>query len=166
MHQNYIKIGKALKTHGFKGNLKIEVEDIYIKDFDKCTYVFINNIPYFIEEKNIESEYIYIKFEDIESKEEAQLLCSQDIFLEKKQLNTLNQNLVENIIGYAVFDKQRKIGLVEEKIILPQQQLISIKIDKKEVFIPLNEIFVVEINHQQQKIILNLPENYLETFLS
>jgi len=97
MHQNYIKIGKALKTHGFKGNLKIEVEDIYIKDFDKCTYVFINNIPYFIEEKNIESEYIYIKFEDIESKEEAQLLCSQDIFLEKKQLITFIQSLDEMV---------------------------------------------------------------------
>ena len=67
-----IRIGKVLKTHGYKGNLKIYIDEFYMDDFEELSIIFINNLPYFITSKDINSEsQAIILLEEIDSKEKA-----------------------------------------------------------------------------------------------
>ena len=68
-----IKIGKVLKTHGFKGHLKVFIDEFYMHDFEEINAIFINQLPYFIQSKDINSDaQAILLLEDIDSKEKAQ----------------------------------------------------------------------------------------------
>lgn len=79
-----IKIGKVLKTHGFKGHLKVFIDEFYMNDFEDMKAVFINNLPYFILSKDINSEaQAIILLEEVDSKEKR-IPCREKIFLPKR----------------------------------------------------------------------------------
>jgi len=162
-----INIGKTLKTHGFNGSLKIVVNPLFLKEVVKSKYFFINKLPYFVE--NIQkagAEQFIVKFEDVNTKEAVQNLCNQSLYIDKKNIKNWQQNVSEKLlVDYKIYDNDKYIGIINEIVEMPQQILLSTTIENKEVLIPLNEDFMLEINEAEQKIILNLPENYLQIFL-
>ena len=81
MNMELIKIGKVLKTHGYKGHLKVFIDEFYMDDFEEMKAIFINNLPYFIVSKDINSDaQAIILLEDIDNKEKAHPLQGKYIF--------------------------------------------------------------------------------------
>ena len=65
-----IKIGKIGKTHGFKGHLKVLIDEFYMQDFEDMKVVFIQQLPYFILHKDINTtSQVIILLEDIDTKD-------------------------------------------------------------------------------------------------
>ena len=56
------------------------------------------------------------------------------------------------------------MGLIEDVREYPQQFLASIQYQEKEVLIPLNEAFIVEIDKTKKLLILDLPDGLLELY--
>ncbi|MEZ5037565.1 MAG: ribosome maturation factor RimM [Chitinophagales bacterium] len=167
MNNQNIQIGKVLKTHGTNGNLRVFIESLFIKEALKSKHFFINQLPYFVEsiQKSGEQEII-LKLEEVDSREVAQNLCGFEVLMDSQQVKKWKKQITdETLIHFTIYNQTQKIGKVLDILEMPQQIMLVTSIQKKEVLIPLNEDFLVEINPDEQKIVLNLPENYFEIFL-
>ncbi|MEM1320435.1 MAG: ribosome maturation factor RimM [Bacteroidota bacterium] len=169
----YITIGKTGKTHGVQGELKVHIEEEYLEDFARAEvlYLSINGkpIPYFVE--GLRSAAIpLVRLDEVETKEAAQRLVGKDILLPEEQLlkeeerewevETLE---FEFLSGYRLFEVERgEIGTIEEVVEFPQQEMAVVNYEGRELFIPLNEQLIEQIDEGKRTIHLRLPEGLLD----
>lgn len=167
MTSQNIQIGKVLKTHGTNGNLKVFIESLFLKEALKSKHFFINQLPYFVESiQKVGEQEIILKLEEVDSRETAQNLCGFEVLMDRQQIKKWKKQIIdETLINFTIYNQDLIIGKVQDILEMPQQIMLLTSINKKEVLIPLNEDFLVEINPNEQKIVLNLPENYFEIFL-
>jgi 16S rRNA processing protein RimM len=162
-----IKIGKVLKTHGYKGFLKIFIDAFYMDDFRAMNAIFVHDLPYFIASREINSESSAIlSLEEIDSKEKAQALQGKEIFARTEDLTEiLEEDVYADLEGYSILDdKLGNIGVVEAIVELPHQHLAKISKDQKEILVPLNDALIVEIDDSEKIIRMNLPDGLLDIF--
>ncbi|MBK9328679.1 MAG: 16S rRNA processing protein RimM [Sphingobacteriales bacterium] len=162
-----IRIGKVLKTHGYKGNLKIYIDEFYMDDFEELSIIFINNLPYFITSKDINSEsQAIILLEEIDSKEKAHPLQGKDIFAKDDDLTEiLDEEEYAHLAGYELTDRTAgTIGTIEKIVELPFQFMAQIFRDKKEILIPLNDDFILKIDEKKKIVEMKLPDGFLDVF--
>jgi 16S rRNA processing protein RimM len=166
--KDFVSIGKILKTHGLKGAVKVFIDPVYMSDFeDVLESVFINDLPYFIREKDINTDDQAIIFlEDIDTKESAQKLCGKEIKVPADQLSQVyEEDHYQAWIGYSVSDQQLgAIGQVAGIIEMPQQVMLQILYNKHQVLIPINDVFILKINKTKKEITTNLPDGFLDIF--
>jgi len=159
-----IKIGKVAKTHGFKGHLKVYIDEFYMADFEDIKAIFINNLPYFIINKDINSDsQAILLLEDINTKEKAQRLQGTPIFAkDDDRTEMLDGEVYDCLVGFEMYDiAAGKIGIIEEIMEMPFQFLAKIKKDDKDLLIPLNDDFIILIHEDQKRIEMQLPEGLL-----
>lgn len=162
-----IKIGKVGKTHGFKGHLKVFVDEFYMHDFKDINYLIINNLPYFISTKDINTNsQAIILLEDIDTKEKAQKLQGKEIFAKEDDLTEiLDGNEYDDLIGFEVIDKATGIiGNINEIVEMPFQIMAKVFYNEKEMLIPLNDDFIIKINERKKTVEMKLPNGFLEVF--
>jgi len=169
----YQSIGFTKKTYGVKGELKLNIEDRYLEDFAQADVLFLNiagrKIPYFLEYINFENPFT-LKFEDFDSKESAIELTGKEIFMRTADLLTEEEKVFE-VVGNLVFEKYIQfkikdktlgtIGIIEEIIEYPQQEMASLIFQEKEVLIPMNEALIVKIDAENKVIEMDLPAGLL-----
>jgi 16S rRNA processing protein RimM len=63
---------------------------------------------------------------------------------------------VDNTVGL--------IGEVKEVIEMPNYELAKVSYQNRIVMIPIHEDLVEEVNEEEKKIIMNLPEGFFEIF--
>ena len=162
-----IKIGKVLKTHGYKGHLKIFIEEFYMNDFGDMSAIFINQLPYFIQSKDINSNtQAIILLEDIDNKEKAHPLQNTTIFAKEDDITEIYvEESYDDFVGFTISDKTLGlIGEIAQVIELPHQFLAQVFIEKKEILIPLNEDFILKIDENKKTIDMQLPDGLLDIF--
>lgn len=54
-----------------------------------------------------------------------------------------------------------EIGHITEVLEMPQQEMAAVQYQGREVLIPLNEQFIIEVDHATQKVLMDLPEGLL-----
>ncbi len=166
------EVGKLGKTFGFDGTLKVRLESAFLPQLRAAEVVFIetsgNNLPYFLEQLTEDSPAT-IKFEDVNSKEEAQLIAGQKIYLEvaaedvKGPLGMTEISHWTDLIEFRLEDEKKgPIGIIQEIYELPQQWMASIDYQGEEILIPLNETFVKGIDPSDKVILTELPDGLLE----
>lgn len=165
---NYIKIGSLGKTHGLKGELKFRIDEEYIDDFNEVDVLFVkikgHYAPYFIE--SIRSSSI-IKFEDTNTKETANVLQHQSIFLKEEDVTIIadipEELLYQHLKGFKMIDDLLgDLGEIQTVEAYPQQEMAIINYNNNEVLIPLNEFIISKIDIDNQTVLVNLPEGLLE----
>ena len=162
-----IKIGKVLKTHGYKGHLKIFIDDFYMDDFEEISAVFINQLPYFIISKDINTEkQAIVLLEDIDNKEKAHPLQGKDIYAKDDDLTEiLEEEPYHDLAGFTISDKNMGIiGEITKVLELPHQFLAQVFKDEKEILIPLNDDFILNIDEKKKLIEMQLPDGLLDIF--
>lgn len=168
--QNYIHIGFTGKMHGLDGRLKLSSKEAYQEDFANLEVLFIEEkagaIPYFIENINFKSVPPLIKFEDINTREQAAKLSNKKIFARSTDLPESEEksNLqYHTLIGYTLIDEHLgELGKIEDIQKFPQQEIAFFQHKNKEKLIPLNDLLIVRVDEKQQQLIVDLPEGLLE----
>jgi len=79
-------LGKIVKKYSFKGELLVKLDTDNPSIYTKMESVFIDKnkslIPFFIERSSLhKSELLRIKFEDIDSEEDANTLLKSELYL-------------------------------------------------------------------------------------
>jgi 16S rRNA processing protein RimM len=105
---------------------------------------------------------------DIETSEDASLLSGCEIYIPMailpKQKNT--GLYPQNIEGYTVIDANRgNTGIVGKIIEMPQQFLLSIDFNGKEILVPIVDEIVKDIDHKAKTIHIEAPEGLIELYL-
>ena len=171
--QEFVSIGKIVKAHGIKGAVKCLAEESYLPDLANTAAIFIEEngkkLPYFLEEVQIGNAVI-LTLEELGTKEEANRLRGKEVFLRESDLLPIENRILETLeyAKYEGFELQDTelgiIGVIEEVIEMPQQEMAVINYKDKEVLIPMNEDFILEVLEEEKVLKVELPDGLLDLY--
>jgi 16S rRNA processing protein RimM len=160
-----IKIGYTMKTHGLKGeltlNLSADAPELSIGDTLMIEQVSL--VPHFIENISGNGAKAFVKFEGVNSIEQATALKGCSIFIEKSKRPKLKRGEFydDELIGFQVVDSTHgDLGMVNQ--INTQGLNKLLEIGEKGILIPLNGPFIQSISKSKKQIAVELPEGFLE----
>ncbi len=141
-----------------------------MKDVD-AVFILIDGklVPFFIEDihMRVKGKDAVIKFEDINNTEKARELCSRKMYLPIAMLpaNMQKQKSYQNITSYKAYTTDDEyLGVVEDVIEYPNNPVLRIMKEKREILIPAAEEFIRDLNHKKQSIILDPPAGLLDLY--
>jgi 16S rRNA processing protein RimM len=169
----YFSIGKFAGTHGLKGELVLKhalgkktdlkgLKTIFLKEASE------NYFPWFVEACQIKNDTeTYVKLEGLNTKEAAQKLAVKDVWLMEKDFTKYSdKNASISLLGFTIIEGNKELGVIEEVMEQPHQILCRLTIQGKEVYIPLHEESLLEINRRKKTILVALPNGLLEVYLT
>ena len=164
-NQDCIYLGKILKPFSYKGELKIYIEDFYIDQIKELDSFLLkiqgSYIPFTIKAitKN-KSNIFRIILNGINSEDLAKKLADVEIYAEnnliKREVLKKKNNYI--FIDYVIYNNNVIIGKIIDIIENENQDLFEVVFNEKRILIPLVDEFIVNIDNDNKKIIMNLPE--------
>jgi 16S rRNA processing protein RimM len=161
------KIGYVAKAHGLKGEVTIIVTEPV--DLDPIESVFIEQkntlVPYFIKDLSDRGDKAFVKFEEINSIEQANSLKGCSLYLLKEARPKLKRGEFydDEVIGFKVEDETLgELGNVTEVSSSGPNRLLTVEVKTKEVLIPLNSPFIISTNKTKKVIKVALPDGFLD----
>lgn len=167
-------LGKIVGKFSFKGEVLIKLDTDEPEMYTEMESVFIdyndNLVPFFIDTSSLhKSALLRVKFEDIDTEDDAEDLVGAELYLPLSLLPELDddQFYFHEIIGFDVIDtKHGNIGKIVSINDSTAQSLFEIKKDDKQVLIPMNDEFIEKLDKENQKIHINTPEGLVELYLN
>lgn len=170
---DFIHIGKVATTHGIKGSLLITHGLGKKINFKGVKAIFIeetknSRIPWFVESATARNqEETIVQLEGLQTKEAAHRLIRNNIWLQKSDFDKIaEKNTAINLIGYMLYDNKKQLSEIEEVYEQPNQLLIRLTLEGKEVLIPLHEEIIDNIDHNKKAVYVQLPDGLLDVYLS
>lgn len=149
----YIPIGRALGTHGVKGEVKFRYYNEAKEGFLKYASLFFKKDNLYTElelaRKRLHKGLFLVKFKGMETPESVAPLLNCELFIRVEDLPLVEENeyYVYQLIGLRVVDrKQEEIGEVKELVHTEANDLLVVDTGREEVFIPLTEEFICNID--------------------
>lgn len=156
------KVGKILKPHGLKGNLKI-----YFYDKDRelqiPEFFYINGEKFFVESTGRMGSNFIIKFKGIDDRTDAEKFQNLYVEVEEKDLVKLKENQFHShkIIGSKIVSKGGKeIGKVVNIIFLENGDVLEVEIKGKKETILFKKDFFSEIDTEKKILKLKYEEEF------
>ena len=167
-------LGKIVGKFSFKGEVLIKLDTDEPEMYTEMESVFIdyndNLVPFFIDTSSLhKSALLRVKFEDIDTEDDAEDLVGAELYLPLSLLPELDddQFYFHEIIGFDFIDtKHGNIGKIVSIHDSTAQSLFEIKKDDKQVLIPMNDEFIEKLDKENQKIHINTPEGLVELYLN
>jgi len=166
-------LGKIVKKYSFKGELLVKLDTDEPEIFKNLESVFIslrnNLIPFFVDSCKLhKSQLLRIKFEDVDSEEDADALLKSDLYLPLSILPTLTGNkfYYHEVTGFTIIDENfGEVGIIDNINDTGAQELFVIDRDGTEILIPLNDQFIVKVDRDKKQILVNTPEGLIDLYL-
>lgn len=162
------KIGKIIKTHGFKGELVVKL-DIEFDQILKTELFFVDidgiTVPFFIKQKTrpFKKSQMLINFDDVDSDIKAEKFIECDLYTDIENVAEDETAEIDEIMGFKVYNKGEFIGVVKNFIDIRANPLLEISNPQNsEILIPFNENFIVNTDFLSREIYLNLPDGLLD----
>ena len=162
------QLGEVIKTHGLKGEVSILLDVDYPEAYRDLESVFLLQsgklVPFFIDTIQINSKRALVKFEDIDSIEEASNLVKCEAYLPLTLLPELPEGeyYFHDLIGCKVFEENKLLGIVKEVIDLNGNDLLNIEYEEKEVLIPIKDEILSKVSISKKRLDVVLPQGLLD----
>jgi 16S rRNA processing protein RimM len=167
------RLGKIVRTFGSKGEVIFQIDSEIIDRIKKLESVFINInenlVPFFIEHlERRPKNQAQVKLLDVDSTDDASILAGCEFFIPfgllPKQKGT--QLYSFEIEGYTVIDAIRgETGTVTAVLEMPQQSLLAIEFNGKEILVPIVDEIIRKIDRKKKEIHIEAPEGLIELYL-
>lgn len=172
-----VPIGSLGKTHGLDGKLRIRISPEFIDLCKKAKALFVEKagekLPYFLSDLSLEASGSGILlFDEISSPESAKTLVGSELFLELSE-ETITELMdsdaltEEALVNYLMLKQESDgtilpIGKITGVILNTAQFLAEVDMQGKNILIPLEESWIIELNHEKMEITMQLPEGLLD----
>jgi 16S rRNA processing protein RimM len=164
-------VGFVNRTSGFKGEVSCRVEAASINRLLKQKFFFILfeglPVPFMVEKSEEKNDTLIVKFEDINSEQDAKKLVQKDLYAIKGRNGKRKEAMSwKDLKGYlAVDNSYGTISIIDDVTEYPMQMIARCLVNGKEVLFPLNEDVIEEIDDDARTITLNLPDGLLDVYL-
>jgi len=166
-------LGKIAKKFSFKGEVLIYLDTDEPELYENMESVFVefnkNLVPFFIENSSLhKNDFLRVQFEDVDSEEEADSILNCDVYLPLSMLPKLEGNkfYFHEVIGFEIEDKRLGIfGKIVSINDATAQPLFEVLNGKVEILIPMIDQFLIKIDRENKKVIMDLPEGLVEMYL-
>ena len=101
-----------------------------------------------------------MKFDGIENESEAGEIVGKEVFASKEDVGEedLEGFYAEDLIGYKTFDGEKYIGEIADIDVSTDNSLFIVKTDdKKTIYIPIADEFIVQLDPDGKQIVFDLP---------
>jgi 16S rRNA processing protein RimM len=168
----FITLARVLKTQGRRGEVATEphsdVPDRFHQGMQLWALPKDESEPrrqLKVEELWPHKGYLVLKFEGIDSISEAETLIGSELQIPAGERAELEQGwaYISDLVGCAVFDGDREIGLVADvQFGAGEAPLLIVKSGSKEYEIPYAEAYLKSADLEHKQIRMMLPEGMLE----
>ncbi|NLP58873.1 ribosome maturation factor RimM [Lutibacter sp. B1] len=167
-------LGKIVRKHSFKGDVVAKLDTDEPELYTNLESVFIalsnNLVPFFIEKSLLQKgNQLRIKFEDIESEDDADAIMGAELYLPLEFLPKLTGNkfYFHEIINFDIEDvNYGPIGVIVGVNDSSAQPLFEINANGKDVFIPMIDDFIKKVDRDNKKVIVETPEGLIDLYLN
>ena len=166
-------LGKIAKKFSFKGEVLafLDTDEPEIYENLESVFVELNKtlVPFFIEKRAIHKDkFLRVRFEDVENEADADAIMNCEVYLPLSMLPKLSGNkfYYHEVIGFEVEDKRLGVvGKIESINDSTAQPLFEVLNGEVEILIPMIDHFLVKIDRENKKVIMDLPEGLIEMYL-
>ncbi|WP_010231710.1 ribosome maturation factor RimM [Gillisia marina] len=166
-------LGKIVSKFSFKGEVLIKLDTDEPEEYTGMESVFVdyneNLVPFFIERSGLHrSTLLRVKFEDVDTEEDAEDIMKCDVYLPLNQLPELDGDkfYFHEIIGFTVEDiNYGTVGKITAINDSTAQSLFEIDKDGKQILIPLNDEFIEKLDKKNKIIFVQTPEGLIDLYL-
>ena len=166
-------LGKIAKKFSFKGEVLIYLDTDEPELYEDLESVLVeinkNLIPFFIQNGSLhKNDFLRVKFEEVNNEQDAEEIINCEIYLPLKMLPKLTGNkfYFHEVIGFEIEDKRLgifgKIVSINDSSAQPLFEVINGNV---EILIPMIDQFLVKIDRENKKVIMDLPEGLVEMYL-
>jgi 16S rRNA processing protein RimM len=168
-----IRIGVIVAAHGVAGDLLLLHELGRRSDFKGVEAFLVGNdparlIPWFPVSVKPKSETeSMLRLEGVENREKALSFLRKSVWIPESQARSLaSKNAPLRLLDYHVIDRDRDLGPILEVVEMPTQALLRLEIEGKEVLIPLHPDNLLSIDHENRRVVMEIPDGLLDVYLS
>ena len=166
-------VGKVVKKYSFKGELLIKLDTDDPELFLEMESVFVEQhktlIPFFIQRSQLhKSSLLRVQFEDVYDEASANAMLGTELFLPLDFLPPLEGNkfYYHEIIGFKVTDTRfGEVGVLVGVNDKTAQHLFVIEKLGKEILIPINDLFIKQVDRENKMLRLEVPQGLIELYL-
>ncbi|RIA08486.1 16S rRNA processing protein RimM [Flavobacteriaceae bacterium MAR_2010_72] len=166
-------LGKIVKKYSFKGELLLKLDTDEPELYGDLDAIFIdlrnNLVPFIIEASQFhKSELLRVKFEDVDTEQDADSLLKCDVYLPLEFLPKLEDDkfYFHEIIGFKVEDvNYGTVGIVKAINDSTAQALFEIDRDGTEILIPMNDAFIKKVDKKNKIIVVDTPEGLIDLYV-
>lgn len=138
-----IEIAKIVKPQGIKGEVKALPSTNVLSVFNVLTEALVGNKTMQIQHISIRQGFLYIKFDGVNSRNDAELLRNQVIKIDKKLLEEAKDEddfLVDDLIGMVIFDEKGSlVGQIIEIVNYGASDIVIVEKEGRNYEIPFVE---------------------------
>ena len=162
MH-NQIVIGKIVAPHGVRGDIRILPLTEKPEQFLDLEYLLLHDgRKLTIKHARFHKRMVLVTTEEIKSMNEAELLRDQEVLIKAEDLPELEEGqfYVADLIGLPVFDEDGKqIGTFKDSLSTGSNDVYVIAVPgEKDILLSALKIYVKEINLEEKRMVVTLPE--------
>ena len=165
---DFILLGKIIKTQNFDGALVISCESNLSDEIEDMESVFVEVdgilVPFFIKSLVINTKLLTVVFDDYESKERVTEFIGCSVYTEKKWAGESYQVILpEFLTGFNLIGSgDIIIGRILKVEAFPMQVMLTVEgVSGAEMLIPYHDDWVVNIDKKRMLVVLDLPDGIL-----
>lgn len=167
-------LGKIAKKFSYKGEVLIWLDTDEPELYEDMESVFVEQnkhlVPFFIVTSSLhKGDFLRTRFEDIDSEEDADKIMGSAVYLPLTALPKLEGDkfYFHEVIGFDAEDERLgNIGKIVSINDSSAQPLFEILKGEIEILIPMIDDFIVKIDRENKKVVLNTPEGLVDLYLN
>ena len=166
-------LGKIAKKFSFNGEVLIYLDTDEPELYQEMESIFVefnkDLVPFFIENSNLhKGDFLRVKFEDVDNEEQADEIIGSEVYLPLNMLPKLEGNkfYFHEVIGFEIEDQSLGVfGKIVSINDTSAQPLFEVVNGNVEILVPMIDQFLVKIDRENKKVIMDLPEGLVEMYL-
>ena len=166
-------LGKIVTKYSFKGEVVIKLDTDEPELYKNMESVYVefgsNLVPFFIKKSSLhKGNQLRVQFEDVYSEEEADSILKCGIYLPLDLLPKLEGDkfYFHEVIGFKIIDASfGEVGEILHINDKAAQPLFEIDRKGKEIFIPMIDDFIKEVDRNNKQIHVETPEGLIDLYL-
>ena len=165
----FTKIGRLGKSHGSNGELRIALSN-ELPEPVPGDFLFINlngsKVPYEVDSVR-NAKGLVLTFRNINDPTAASRLAGREVYLPADtapSTESVSDELTYAYVrGFRMIDSAAgEIGFIVSVDAFPQQEMARLQLGNREVLVPLNETYIVNIDRDEEVVEVSLPEGILD----
>ncbi len=166
------QIGYLKKMHGVKGALVLKLLDKmhFLGKVKDAIFIELqgNNVPYFIDEMGGSHPEWILKLNTVNHLDAGKMVGAKVFAMtDKFVVETSFSEEHAFLVSYTFIDQLTQLkGVITAIEEMTYQTILYVTINEKEVLVPLNADWIIEIDKPTKQIIYNCPEGLIEIYLA
>ena len=147
-------VGKTLKTHGLKGELKTQCFLDSPHLFKKISSVRLNNKEYTVEQARVGGDFVLLKLKNVDGVDAAKVLCGVDVFVDKNKMPALpaGRYYIADLVGCIVMAGTERVGKIKDVLQYGSADVIVMTKEGKSIMLPWVEGVFVSVDTEKKLI--------------